>query len=137
MADIIRLEENGVAKYVETHVKAIAGFDESKTLFNGAAQLVGSDKYSYNYDEMRLGVFLQFSRYDPGEGPLDYGYSDFFIPKQSIPLIETKARFLAMPDSGQNTINKTVRITKQTVYGDDINNSDPANKWSLRKVVVI
>ena len=142
MADIVRLEENGVAKYIETHVNAVVGLESmvngnSKVLFNGSAQLVNSDKYSYNWDELKIGIFLQFSRYDPGKGPLDYGYADFFIPKQSIPLVETKARYLAMPDSSQTTITKTVRITKYTIYGDDGNDTDPFNKWAVRRVIAV
>lgn len=39
MADIVRLEENGVAMYPQTHVNAILGRDElnSKYLFTGSA----------------------------------------------------------------------------------------------------
>lgn len=62
MADIIRLEENGVTQYLETHVNAIVGRDllDAKYLFSGNAVFNESINLSDSTDGYRT-LLLTFS----------------------------------------------------------------------------
>lgn len=62
MADIVRLEENGVAQYIETHVDAIRGREslDAKFLFSGSAAFNETINLSDTTDNYRT-LFFTFS----------------------------------------------------------------------------
>lgn len=62
MADIVRLEENGVAQYVETHVDAIKGREllDAKYLFSGTASFNDTINLADTTDNYRT-LLMTFS----------------------------------------------------------------------------
>lgn len=93
MADIVRLEENGVAKYIETHAEAVKGlldFINNKALdtvvlYDGISNAKGiyfDETQNYPLDSNRelIALTLVFSRYAVGEGVRDYSFSPVAIP---------------------------------------------------------
>ncbi|MBO0477882.1 hypothetical protein DOK76_12440 [Vagococcus sp. DIV0080] len=93
MADIVRLEENGVTKYIETHAQAVSGLlefinnksQETVILYDGISTAKGiyfDETQNYNLDPNRelLALTIVFSRYAVGEGVRNYSFSPVVIP---------------------------------------------------------
>lgn len=138
MADIVRLEENGVQKFLETHVKAVNGLDEllsktGKVIFSGASYFMETQRYSFNLDEVKESIVFVFGRYTPGTGALGYGYHIVEIPKSDIKKRSRKMRFTLLGMGGTPTF-KQFHVSENEVWGHKDNAEGDRASWCIEEI---
>ncbi|MCV2499673.1 hypothetical protein LDK57_09310 [Melissococcus plutonius] len=150
MADIVQLKENGISKYLKTHVNAVDGLDtkldglntkidakqddlikHAVTIFTGAMYLTNTQVVKYNPDDLKIGIWFDFTRYDPpNRRPLDFGNYFSMIPKT---MINYGVEF-RVPTTNSY---KGIIINKDTITGVKENEDGAAKRdFVLRRVLI-
>ena len=140
MADIVRLEENGVAKYIETHVNAVAGLDDFikklkdyKVVFNGASLLNGSQSFSWAAADLTDELVLILSQYDDTKGEaMDAMFTVETIPKAYLSLFGGKNYRLNLWDGR----TKVIYPGLTSVSGHDVNGQGTNRTFVVRAILV-
>lgn len=144
MADIVRLEENGVPKYIETHAQAVVGLKDTITehiktnaqiIFDGVVLWNDTQSYRYDIDKLTVGIQLVFSRYDKANWKeLDYGFNTVTISKEVLKQYSTGQLFYAaMPDLTNAGVVKQFKVSKTHLTGTAANTDVGA--YALRKII--
>lgn len=144
MAEIVRLVENGVTRYIETHVEAVVGLDgfvglSGEVVYSGAQLFDGNSSYSFDAEKMKQGVLLIWSRYAEGTGALDYGYWPVVIPKETIELYYGKSIWMPMATATAGANKVVVFPAKGKIKGhnDNLDSTNNRSQWALRKIVIL
>lgn len=144
MADIVRLEENGVAKYIETHAKAVLGLKEAissglskgEKIWSGAAYPQGDLTYpSKKLSECENGWILVLQSYKGGGvvNPWDKSYHP--IPKAPVlanPGVNTKLE--SFNTGGASKVYKQVYLDDVTIKGHATNGEGTSASQVLSEV---
>lgn len=150
MADIVQLKENGVAKFLKTHVKAVEGYSEDRTNLKNELKLKNKDVWtgasyfdealSINYkpnNENVVFVELGFSRYVPGDGEKSYGYLNYLFSKEARK--NSGSFYLPFVNIDQAISIKSVSFDSADtkVSGNEYNKTNvPSKNFVLRKVAI-
>ncbi|EUJ46658.1 BppU family phage baseplate upper protein [Paenilisteria rocourtiae] len=109
-------------------VNAFAPYVE---LFNGSAYFLDTNVFTFPADAVKVGLFVQVSRYTPGTGPLNYGTRTIFIPKSSLnPSIGTGWEGMAGTDGAK----KVLVYNATSIRGHADNGTTPNNGWCVRTI---
>lgn len=154
MADIVRLEENGVAKYLETHANAVVGlldFINNKTtdtvvLYDGISNAKGiyfDETQNYNLDPNKelLALTIVFSRYAVGEGVKNYAFVPRTIPGRVVRELQKASpsstrELLQWGIASTNQSFKEIEFTENGFGGSARNKETIANGPDNRVMVV-
>ncbi|WP_167468911.1 BppU family phage baseplate upper protein [Listeria ivanovii] len=104
-------------------------------IWSGSSYFLDTHIFSWDSVKVRNGVLLEFSRYAPGTGVLDYGYIEYFFSKEYLVRNNNKATWLNMPGSTE-AAKKTIRLTPTSVSGDATNGQAPSTSYALRAVTI-
>ncbi|MDT2705770.1 hypothetical protein [Enterococcus dispar] len=129
---------NGTTVSVTKDIYSYSDVNGGVVVFDGATYFLDTHSYSFDINKMNRGLLLVWSRYTPGTGAMDYGYSPTFIPKEMISMYNGKIYYAAMPDSSKTT-NKIFKVFENRVSGDadNMNANYNKNQWALRKVIIL
>ncbi|MBF2609333.1 phage baseplate upper protein [Listeria innocua] len=108
---------------------------KEKLVWSGSSYFLDTHTFSWDAAKVKHGVLLEFSRYDPGTGVLDYGYIQYFFSKEYLVRNNNKATWLNMPGATDGA-KKTVRLTPTSVSGDATNGQAPSTSYALRTVAI-
>lgn len=144
MPDIVRLEENGVVKYLETVSTAIVGLDEelskvrlsSEVVWTGSIYFDKAAELNWNPNKKKIPLFIElvFSRYADGK-PVNYGTTSYI---QSVAAIVSRDVWIGL-HYYENSYIKSVFFDKekQTVRGSELNGTKTESKlFVLREVIL-
>ncbi|EIR7350142.1 BppU family phage baseplate upper protein [Listeria innocua] len=104
-------------------------------IWSGSSYFLETHIFSWGSAKVRNGVLLEFSRYDPGTGVLDYGYIQYFFSKEYLVRNNNKATWVNMPGA-TDAAKKTIRLTPTSVSGDATNGQAPSTSYALRAVTI-
>ncbi|WP_271005390.1 BppU family phage baseplate upper protein [Listeria seeligeri] len=104
-------------------------------VWSGSSYFLDTHTFSWDAAKVKHGVLLEFSRYAPGTGVLDYGYIQYFFSKEYLVRNNNKATWLNMPGATDGA-KKTVRLTPASVSGDAANGQAPSTSYALRTVTI-
>ncbi|WP_185550934.1 BppU family phage baseplate upper protein [Listeria innocua] len=124
---------------VETVEGSQAKIDNAHTetnIWSGESYFLDTHIFSWDSDKIKHGVLLEFSRYAPGTGALDYGYIQYFFSKDYLTRYSNKATWINMPGATDGA-KKTVRFTSSSVRGDASNGDSPNTSYALRNVSIL
>lgn len=102
-------------------------------VWSGSSYFLDTHSFSWDDTKVKHGVLLEFSRYAPGTGVLDYGYIQYFFSKEYLVRNNNKATWLNMPGATDGA-KKTIRLTPTSVSGDATNGQSPSTSYALRVV---
>ncbi|EMD1122188.1 BppU family phage baseplate upper protein [Listeria innocua] len=102
-------------------------------IWSGSSYFLETHSFSWDLAKVKHGVLLEFSRYAPGTGVLDYGYIEYFFSKEYLVQNNNKATWVPMPGATDGA-KKTIRLTPSSVSGDLSNGQAPSTSYALRKI---
>lgn len=131
MADIVQLKENGVLKYLKTHVKAVENLDATikteitnskrkiKSVWTGG--MYGNETFEVPYNTPTMtAVIIRFERYSAGQ-PGDFGFCDYRIEKD---MIINKWFYVPLADGAKKSLN----FANGSVTGNAFNQTDEKSR---------
>lgn len=146
MADIVQLEENGVMKYLKTHVSAVEGFDEflkdalaknaakNTEVYNGGTFLNGETIITYDEKLLTVALYISVCLYDKATSkPLDRQFATYAIPAALIKKVPGLSHKLLMPDGSSF---KFAYISPGKIGGNAENITGTNTNWCVRHVSV-
>ncbi|EDH0990678.1 DUF2479 domain-containing protein [Listeria monocytogenes] len=104
-------------------------------VWSGASYFLDTHVFSWDSTKVKHGVLLDFSRYAPGTGVLDYGYIQCFFSKEYLVRNNNKATWIDMPGATDGA-KKTIRLTTSSVGGDASNGQAASTNYALRAVTI-
>ncbi|MBF2368330.1 phage baseplate upper protein [Listeria welshimeri] len=104
-------------------------------VWSGASYFLDTHVFSWDSTKVKHGVLLDFSRYAPGTGVLDYGYIQCFFSKEYLVRNNNKATWIDMPGATDGA-KKTIRLTTSSVSGDASNGQAASTNYALRAVTI-
>lgn len=154
MSDIVQLKENGVLKYLKTHVKAVEGLDEyisaqqkgdTVVLYDGLTNAKGiyfDDSQSYAIDSKKtlLSLVMVWSGYEIGGAPKSYGgrtmvYEGTSVRKMQASGISMRELFQYGVASGYICC-KDIVFSSAGITGTANNATTPTNGKDNRNIVL-
>lgn len=130
--DYLRLNNVDVETVVGSQLK-IDNMHKETLVWSGSSYFLDTHIFSWDATKVKHGVLLEFSRYAPGAGVLDYGYIQYFFSKEYLVRNNNKATWINMPGAIDGA-KKTVRLTSGSVQGDASNGLAPSTSYALRTV---
>lgn len=115
--------------YTDTAISSFAPFVQ---LFRGAAYFLDTNTYTFPADAVKLGLYIDISRYTPGTGPLDYGFRTIFIPREA--LLENSGKAVWEGMTGTDGAKKTFYGTPTSIRGHADNGASPNTGWCIRRI---
>lgn len=113
----------------QEYVNAFAPYNQ---LFKGAAYFLDTNSYTFPADNVKLGLYIDISRYTPGTGALDYGFRTIFIPREA--MLENSGKAIWESMVGTDGAKKIFYATPTSIKGHADNGASPANGWCIRRV---
>ncbi|MBC2005537.1 BppU family phage baseplate upper protein [Listeria booriae] len=101
-------------------------------LFKGAAYFLDTNTYTFPVDAVKLGLYIDVSRYTPGTGPLEYGFRTIFIPREA--LLENSGKAIWEGMVGTDGAKKIFYGTATSIKGHADNGASPNSGWCIRRI---
>ncbi|MBC1524787.1 BppU family phage baseplate upper protein [Listeria booriae] len=101
-------------------------------LFKGAAYFLDTNTYTFPADAVKLGLYIDVSRYTPGTGPLEYGFRTIFIPREA--LLENSGKAIWEGMVGTDGAKKIFYGTATSIKGHADNGASPNSGWCIRRI---
>lgn len=111
---------------------ALSSFAPYVQLFRGAAYFLDTNSYTFPADAVKIGLYIDVSRYTPGTGALDYGFRTIFIPREA--MLENSGKAIWESMVGTDGAKKIFYATPTSIKGHAENGASPANGWCIRRV---
>ncbi|MBC1456242.1 tape measure protein [Listeria newyorkensis] len=109
-------------------------FYKLKESLGGATSgaISGIVTYTFPADAVKLGLYIDISRYTPGTGALEYGFRTIFIPREA--MLENSGKAIWESMVGTDGAKKIFYATPTSIRGHADNGASPANGWCIRRV---
>ncbi|MBE9389999.1 hypothetical protein [Vagococcus salmoninarum] len=108
-----------------------------QVIFEGAAYFNGNQEYFYNYNKMKIGLFLTWSAYKVGVGPENSHFSTQIIPKEQIKSWPGNSSVVHLGVINTRMRRKMVYANRARIVGRADNGTGDNREYAIRKITVI
>lgn len=108
-----------------------------QVIFEGAAYFNENQEYFYNYNKMKIGLFLTWSAYKVGVGPENSHFSTQIIPKEQIKSWPGNSSVVHLGVINTRMRRKMVYANRARIVGRADNGTGDNREYAIRKITVI